>query len=274
MNEEDRLLCDLGRLARGEKESEQARLDERWDRLAAGTITAEEEAELKVLAATSAEAREALEAFRPLGADFQARVIEAIAAEMHGTAERKESPRQPRPRPSDTRRDARRWGWWWLVPAAAAAAALLVFVRGPATLPPFPTYTADELTGGIRTMRGGEPSATGERLFVPSSLLTLVALPERSLTEGLEAHGFLARGNELVLWEAEPEIADNGNVRIEGALPHDLEPGEWRVWLVVGRRGRIPPMAEVMAELRGGRTRHDHWQAVSRDFRVEDQGPP
>ena len=79
---EDRLLRDLGHLAKEEEGAEKSRLDERWDRLAAGTLTAEEEAELLALAETSPEAREAWEAFRPLGPEFQARVVEKIAAEL------------------------------------------------------------------------------------------------------------------------------------------------------------------------------------------------
>ena len=64
---EDPLLHELGRLAQEEKEAEDARRDERWDRLAAGTLGAEEDAALRTLAATSPAAREAYEAFRPLG---------------------------------------------------------------------------------------------------------------------------------------------------------------------------------------------------------------
>jgi RNA polymerase sigma factor (sigma-70 family) len=55
--------------------------DERWDRLAAGTLSAEEEEELRALADSSPEAREAYKAFKPLGADFQARVVSAINAQ-------------------------------------------------------------------------------------------------------------------------------------------------------------------------------------------------
>ena len=78
----DRLLKELGDLARQQDEAERARFDERWDRLAAGTLTAEEEAELKALAEASPEDREAYEAFRPLGADFQARSGVARSAEL------------------------------------------------------------------------------------------------------------------------------------------------------------------------------------------------
>src|SRR6188508_1015557 len=67
---EDELLHTLGNLAR---------YDERWDRLAAGTLTPEEDAELRALAATDDDAREAYDAFRPLGTEFLARIQESIA---------------------------------------------------------------------------------------------------------------------------------------------------------------------------------------------------
>src|SRR5215218_8487003 len=81
---EDRLLRELGHLAKEEEGAEKARLDERWDRLAAGTLTADEEAELRALAETSPEAGDAWEAFRPLGPEFQARVVEKIAKGQGG----------------------------------------------------------------------------------------------------------------------------------------------------------------------------------------------
>src|SRR5436305_6363036 len=123
----DRLLRELGDLARSETKAEEARFDERWDRLAAGTLTAEEDAELKALAASSPEAREAYEAFRPLGADFQARVVSAINAE--------------RPRVLPFRRMIHR-AEIWVGLAAAMAAGVFFLVRGPATQAPLPGYEA------------------------------------------------------------------------------------------------------------------------------------
>jgi RNA polymerase sigma-70 factor, ECF subfamily len=79
---EDRILLELGYLAKEEREAEKAPLDERWDRLAAGTLTPEEDAELRALAESSPETRETYEAFRPLGAKFQARVVKEIAGEL------------------------------------------------------------------------------------------------------------------------------------------------------------------------------------------------
>src|SRR6185503_16244051 len=74
---EDVLLRQLGQVAR-ERAAGEPSLDERWDRLAAGTLGAEEEAELRRLAETSDEAGMAYDAFRPLGKAFEAQVVAAI----------------------------------------------------------------------------------------------------------------------------------------------------------------------------------------------------
>ena len=135
---EDRLSRELGDLARQEDEAERARFDERWDRLAAGTLTAEEEAELKTLAGSSPEAQEAYEAFRPLGADFQARMVSAAAAELVNV--QPSPPPEPPPRVLPFRRAAARIEVW-LGTAAAVAAGLFFFcLRTPASLPPLPGY--------------------------------------------------------------------------------------------------------------------------------------
>lgn len=83
---EDLILRELGYLATEESEAEKARLDERWDRLAAGALTPEEDAELRALAESSPEAHEIYEAFRPLGAKFQARVVNKISRELDTVA--------------------------------------------------------------------------------------------------------------------------------------------------------------------------------------------
>src|SRR5436853_420723 len=152
----DRLLRELGDLARSETKAEEARFDERWDRLAAGTLTAEEDAELKALAESSPETREAYEAFRPLGADFQARVVSAI------NSERSPKP-QPLPPPKPLPfRPARRIEVWAGL-AAAVAAGVFFLVRGPAMQAPLTSSYAASLSGGLKSHRGGEPSPPNEK---------------------------------------------------------------------------------------------------------------
>jgi hypothetical protein len=272
---EDRLLRRLGQVAREEREAEQGRFDERWDRLAAGNLTAEEEAQLRALAEAAPEAREAFEAFRPLGADFQARVVEAVSAELANQAPEVES-QESRSRLLPFRRTATRLGGW-VAAAGTAAATLLLLLRSLTPLPPLPVYAA-ALSLGDQTFRGEAGKPTGLPVFGPGSQLTLIVSPQQPVTGPVEAHGFLARGAEIGPWEPEPrfEVADSGAVRLQGRLGQEirLQPGNWRVWIVVGRPGKIPPTDELLSKLRAGRTRHEHWQAVHADLRVEDSRPP
>jgi len=252
----------------GEMEAEERdRLDDRWDRLSRGELSPEEESELRALAGTSEEAREAWEAFRPLGADFQARVVQSIQSEI--TAAKPPAKLLPFQRRSSL--IAR-----WTAAAALAAAALFLFLRSPASLPTLPAYTAT-LSRGDQTFRGGTGPSTGLSVFSPGSVLTLDASPEQPVTGPVEARAFLARGGEIGPWEPEPplEIA-NGVVRLRGTVGREirLPPGESRIWIVVGRKGEIPSLKELSGELRAGHTRNAHWQAVSAALRVEDRAPP
>lgn len=269
---EDRLLKELGHLARREEEAERARLDERWDRLAAGTLTPEEEAELRALAESSVEAREAYEAFSPLGADFQARVIGAITPELP-----REPSRKPRSRLLPYRRDPGRLELW-LGAAAAVAAVLVLLVRGLLAPPPLPTYTV-ALSGGAQAFRGEPVPPTDLPLFVPGSLLTLDVRPEQPVEGPVEVLGFAApasgTGEILHLPEDRFELA-GANARFRGTLGREVQlpPGRWRIWIVVGRPGKIPARSELHDMLRARMTRHAGWQAVSTDLRVEAQAPP
>jgi hypothetical protein len=264
---EDRILSELGHLAKEEREAERARLDERWDRMAAGTLTPEEEAELRALAESSPEARETYEAFHPLGPEFQARIVDTLAAGID-KPEPKIEPEKRRPRLLPFRPATLRSVRW--VTAAAAAAGLFLLLRGPALGPPLPVYTAAKPAGGIQVFRGEE---NPDRVFTPGSQLMLVVKPQHAVTGEVEAQAFLARGDEWISWRPEIKIAESGSVRLQGELGREIQPGDWKVWVAVGRPGDLPSLDELQAEVRAGRTRDDRWQAVSADLRVVSQPP-
>ncbi|HVF59701.1 MAG TPA: hypothetical protein VNJ70_07830 [Thermoanaerobaculia bacterium] len=259
---EDRLLRDLGHLAREESEAEQRRLDERWDRLAAGTLSAEEEAELRALAEASPEARQAFEAFRPLGADFQARVVAAIRAqEVAERAARKSSwkllPwRQLIPRVAA-----------WGTATAAAAASLIMLVR-----PPLPGYALAEISGGSRALRG-ETMEVQE--FTPGDDFQVVLRPETQVAWArfLTAQAFLLRGAELRGLEVRSRVEPSGVVKLEGALDRDLPPGTWTLWAVVGRRGKLPDPETLRSSAARSTVQKRDWVAVRTTVRVRPRAP-
>lgn len=255
---EDPLLNALGRAAREDEAA--AGLDARWDQLAAGTASAEEIAELRALAERSPEAREIFEAFRPLGPAFEARVVAAAKRELP----------QPRPRLLPFRRPAAPL-WVSLGAASAVAASLLLFFR-PLVMRPLPLYMA-ELSAGDQELRGSEHQPGELPSFSPGSLLTLRLEPEEAPDGEVEVRCcFFLRGAEVVRWRAKVEQGAAGVVRVRGALGKDfaLSPGDWTVWVVVGRSGKIPREAELVAALRAGSVEQKSWRAESKHLRVEE----
>ncbi len=260
---DDRLLRELGHLAREEKEAEQARLDERWDRLSRGELSSEEEAELRALAEASPEAGVAYAAFRPLGADFEARVAAALAAEL----QRPIAPQQPRPRLLPFRfPDLRRAGWRTAAAAAAAVAAVLVLFLRPQA--PLPSY-ALHLSGGSSAMRGERPAGTAPD-FAPGERFQVILRPQTAVSRArsLEAQCFLLRSRELRRLEVQRQLDAAGSVKMEGSMSRDLRPGTWTLWAVVGRRGELPVPADLRSFPARGEVRQRHWVAVGRDIRI------
>lgn len=255
---DDLWLKELAQVKRDEEEEERSRLDERWDRLSAGELSPEEEAELRALAETSEEAREAYEAFRPLGPDFQARVVSAVRAEQKAA--------EPRRRVLPFR-PARLGGW--LTAAAAAAAVLVIFLRPPA---PLPNYAPPELSGGSKALRGEEMRTAP---FAPGDPIHVVLRPETGVSKAgdLEARCVLVRGGEARVLDLQPVFDPGGSVRMDGELEADLAAGAWTLWAVVGRPGRLPEPAELQA-LAASEVRRDDWTAVPQAIRIEARASP
>jgi len=274
-NEDDDLLRKLGEMARDEAESERARWDERWDRLAAGTLGAEEEEELRRLAGASTEAGEAYEAFRPLGAEFHAAVAAAIATqaaeppaaavavtERGGTAE-----------PGGGRLlsfpgSVRRLAAWGAALGAAAAAIVALIGR----VPPLPAYTMAELSGGSRTTRGELAEAPR---YAPGDRFEAVLQPSTAVRRGasLGTAAFLQRGGELRRLEVETEVDSSGAVRVSGRLDPELPAGSWTLWLLVGRRGALPDAAALQTFPADSPVRERNWVALPKTLRIEPRPP-
>jgi len=275
-NEDDDLLRKLGEMARDEAESERARWDERWDRLAAGTLGAEEEAELRRLAVASPEGAEAYEAFRPLGAEFHAAVAAAIAAQA---AEATESTTAAAPAvaPGGTAAPggrllpfpARRLAAWGTAVGAATAAMVAMLVR----VAPLPVYSMAELAGGYRTTRGelaeAPRFAPGDRF---QTVLTPTTAVDKASSLGTEA--CLQRGDELRPLELESEVDPGGGaVRVAGTLDRGLPPGQWTLWLVVGRKGSLPDLADLRTFSADRPTRQRNWVALPKTLLVQPRAP-
>jgi hypothetical protein len=265
---EDRILRELGHLAKEEKEAEQARLDERWDRMAAGTLTPEEEAELKALADSSPETRETFEAFRPLGSEFQARVVNEIAREI----EKDKPETEPQPTPARIlpfRPATLRFAGW--LTAAGTVAASLFLLLGRVSMAPLPAYEIADVSGGVKTFRG----ETGPRTFAPGDRFQVILRPRTAgIGKGLEAQCFLLRGRELrsldVLSQIDPA---SGSVKLEGSFGRDLQPGIWTLLAVVGRQGELPNAADLRSFAARGAIRQRDWVGAPKKIVIRPRSP-
>lgn len=247
-------LRELAQVNREQHEDEQDRLDGRWDRLSRGELSPDEEAELRALAGTSEEAHAAWEAFRPLGPEFHASVVQKVR-------------KQGLEKSKKLLPFRRRIAGWSAVAALAAAASVMLVLR---PLAPLPDYSL-EVTG-VSASRGDEPETAP--VLVPGNRFEVTVRPATEVARGskLEAYCVLAQDRELRPLEVRSEIVPAGLVRMTGSLGHDVPPGAWTLWAVVGRPGKLPdPAASTFST--GARVRQRDWVAVPKDIRIQDQPP-
>lgn len=269
MSDDTPFLRELARVAHEEEAEERSRLDDRWDRLSAGELTPEEEAELRALAETSGKAREAYEAFRPLGQDFQAGVVRAVQAQglaPEAEAAALELPAKVVPFPKRAARV-----WWSAIAATAAAAVLVLFLRPPAPLPDYGIPTVS----GVQATRGELPETPEVQPLAPGRFQVILQ-PETSVSRlpALEARCYLLRGRDLRRLEIrEQEHDPGGSISIEGSIGGEVRPGRWTLWSVVGRPGKLPEDAELRSLLPGkDQLRRRDWVALPTEVRILPEG--
>lgn len=258
--DEGKLLDGIGRFARQQEAEERRRFDERWRRLAAGTISEADDAALRALAAESEEARLDYEALRPFGPQLQDRLARDWQARTPAAL-----PDEPLPLPIGERRWRRAPPYRWLAVAATLAVAVLGWRlwRGP-DLPTMPEY-GHELFGAVQEMRSPEPTLDVP-VFVPGSPFRLVLRPQQPIEEDLERRYYLVGSTgELRPWRVDLALSAEGVVEIAGTVGEDLliEPGDWAVVFVYGRPGRLPDPEDLLAAESA-----EDWGVIRVPFRV------
>jgi hypothetical protein len=261
---DDLWLRELAQVDREKQAEDRHLLDERWDRLASGELSPDEEAELRALAATSAEARAAYEAFRPLGPDFQASVVRAIR-EQGFAPPAEAAPVKPPARLLPFRRRAVHFAGWAAVAASAAAAMMVLLVRSPAPLPEYGSPTV----AGVQTMRGEEPDPAKVPVLVPGAFHVVLTPDVETSGKGLEARCILVRGQDLRPLEVSSQIDQHkGAVRMEGSIARDIPPGTWTLWAIVGRRGKLPDPTDLQQRSARAKVVQRDWVAVPKEIRI------
>ena len=250
--QEGDLLHHLVETAR-EVEAEDARFDERWDRLAIGEL---DEAETAALAEESTVAHEL---FQPLGNDFHDQVVSALRTQPGGGAA---VPTEEKTKVLPFRRRAPYLG------GLLAAAALFLLILGRPNEPaPLPEYRA-ELLGSAQEVRSGDGVPREVPLFLPGNAFEIVLRPDAAVDGAVDVSCFLDRDGTLRPWDVPAEISDRGAVRILGTLGQDLvvESGRFTLHLTVGRPGTLPDLDALREHLESPMAQP--WELLSVPFEV------
>ena len=241
---DDTWIRELARVAKEEQEGEAVLLDERWDRLSRGDLPESEDAELRALASSSEDAREAYELFRPFSAATQARMLAALDRQGRNIL--------PFPKPST------RVAGVLSTAAAVAAAALVLVLRSPTPSGPFPPYKA-HWEGEVKTERGGSQETQGNQetlIFRRDGNLKLILKSAGEGVDQVDAGCYFVR--EKVAEPCAPGTlridSKTGTVVIHGSVGDELHlaPGESELCVLVGFKGRLPEPQEQAKMCAGG----------------------
>lgn len=286
MHKQPDLLDQLSQAAREQTQDEQDRLDPRWDRLAAGLLSAEEHDELLGLADASGEANEAYRAFKPLGPAFESRVAAAILARQQVEAEERLAAEEEAvpaaavspPAPAVSPPGRRAWYFGGLGSVLAAAMTVMFFVSSLAD--PLPNYAPERLAG-ISEDRGSVPALVaggGTPVYFRGNEIPLVAEARIEPGEKPEAQLFyVAEDGRLSGSKLAPRI-DNGGMRVAFSpiVGDDLElpPGNWRLVVVIARPGKWPDSTTLLEAVKSGGQTAKYWQVLVYPVKVESLGAP
>lgn len=247
--EDDPLLREVAAWARDRAAVERQQLDEKWDRLAAGALSPEEEAELRADAENSARGAATLAAFQPLGPQAEARIVAQVraqrAAERSNSAAASVVASPPAVRAGNVLPFRRRVTTWVGGLVLAAAAVLIAVVLLPTVPGPLPSYTA-ELSGGVQIERGGRSvPASGIRTFARGAHFDLVLRPARAVPGLVVVRCLLvAAGGAPRPFPAcdDAQRSKDGSLRVAGTVGNQIEylSGDWTLWAIVARPGGLP----------------------------------
>lgn len=260
----ENLLDQLAQVAREETLEAKRRLDERWDRLAAGTASEAETDELLGLADASGEAHEAYQAFRPLGTGFEQQVASAILRQQALEQQELEQELAPTREATEAAAPSRARFGTYLYGALSAVMAASLAVLFLLPLRPMPHFILQELPS-MQANRGPSEIPLGAPIVADGMYLDLVAIAAFEPEILPAAQLFVARpGEPLELCASGPRIAANGTVSFYPKIGTDLElpPGESTLVLVLGRPGALPTGDELLRAVQRGGESNKNWQVL------------
>lgn len=194
------------------------------------------------------------DALRPLGEDFNARMVQQIKKSVA------DSDTEEDLGPARSRRVVHR-GWLALAASAVAAVGLSFIMLTRDALPPLPGYELS-LSGGA-TLRSDEVSAP----LQIGDTLSAVLRPNIDTDAKLDVRVFRENAGDWVTVPAIVDISNTGAARVRVRLDEaiGIEPGAQDWWFVIGHRDALPSAMQFEA---GAPTSNDQWSAFRTRFEL------
>jgi hypothetical protein len=288
----DEISTGLTKAAREREAREQGSHDPRWQKLVKGDLSLREEATLRAEAEAPDAAdrtRRGYEAFRPLGAEFRARMTAAISRELAREGEHGAHGEARSDAMGDTQSDATaanenhdsgagkepaERGASFALPLVAAAVVVLAFAAAwmlRTRSEPLPGYEI-EIGGFVKTDMGTRDSADLPTLvFHSQSRLEISLTPVGAVAGDIAVRTFLEHDHGLDLLELESEIFPDGVVRSQRIVESLAPPaGNHRLVIVVGRPAKLPDANQLEEILRRHRPSiSKSWQLFTRQVQFD-----
>ena len=252
-------------------------LDPRLDDLVEGSLSAEDFAALKEMAAHDPETRQAVEAMTPLGDAFAEQMTDEILKTLGESAAPASMSPAAKGGPTlvERLREFFSLPLMMAAPAMALGAFLVVSVPGGLTTGELPLYTL-EMSTEDKTLRSGAIAPSEESAaFSSGSRLEVVLRPAEGTAEALEVQSFLLGPSGLQVAPLSQRISASGAVKLSATLGENLvaAPGGYELVVVVSPEGGAPTIEQLGAALQAP-DEPQPWQVLRRSIRLVGGGAP
>jgi hypothetical protein len=229
------------------REDQRARAPETpWQKLLEGRLSAEDEAYLRAQAAHDPEVARALEAYAPLAARVQERMLAAITNDASGIARVRSITSASTPATAASTRASALSPRWFAIPLATAAG-LLLWIATRKPIDDLPSYALAFETTAQDERSADAPSPKADVKLRATTQVDLILRPHDSPKTPVAMRAISMQNGVARPWAPPSEVSATGVVRIRGKAselfptPH----GEYELLIAVGRPEALPSDADL-----------------------------
>jgi hypothetical protein len=275
---DDKFMKEFKAVATEELDKQALAGEDLLEQFTEGTISEQDLTKLEAMAAKDKSVSLAMQAFAPMGDEFEDKLTDSLLAMVGGAEPGPHS--QPDGQPKSEEKPSI-FQWFQNLfqvdssafgPALAGAAALaMVAVFYPGTESELGGYSL-EVGQGDAVMRGESQKDEGIPTYSKGSRVQLLLRPTAQGDDDFIIRVYLASETEFLALQATTQISSSGAVRISGAAGtvFPLREKPYRVVTILSRFGDTPDESTIRQAAQDGiRTSGEHWQMLSTQIQVK-----